>query len=240
MSNLPVELSVRTLAVRILADEIPQNTIVDRTGSSLSPGESGRSDETVSPAAGNLDAVYLFGQTADNEDSVFEAAIRIVKDGLARKILFSASEPKCGYPGFGPWFFALRQRGIPEDRLLGVPPPEAESLNTLTESQAFIGFAKSKNFSRVGVCAAPFHQVRAFMTAVSVAASEFRSCRIYSIPGNTLPWNEVVVHSQGVEQGTRASFIAGEFERIERYQEKGDLLSADQILSYLEARDRHG
>lgn len=200
------------LVVRILCDQIPP---------------------------GALDAIYLFGQTSDNEHSIFQAAERIWREGLAQRILFAASEPRSGYPGFGPWFNALRQIGIPEEMLLGVPTTEFPVLHTLSEAQALLRFAKAREFVRIGITAAPFHQVRAFVTAVSVAAAEYRNCRLYSLPGSPLPWHETVVHSQGVEQGTRFQFAGSELEKIDRYREKGDLISDEMILAYLENRSMH-
>lgn len=203
------------LAVRILCDQIPP---------------------------GSLDAAYLFGQTLDNEHSVFQSAERIFHDGLANHILFSASEPRSGYPGFGPWWNALRQIGIPEEVLLGVPAAPTEEngelmLHTLNEAVALVRFCKDRGFARVGVVSSAFHSLRAFLSTVSAASLENRGLRVYCLAPAMLPWYEEVVHSQGKERGTRFALIQSELERIARYREKGDLVSDEVLLAYLESRD---
>ena len=185
---------------------------------------------------GALDAAYLYSESIDNEYSVLEAAGRVFREGLANRILIPASEPRSGYPGFGPWYAALRQRGIPEDMLLGVPPPEGE-LSTFHESLSLMRFCREQEFFRVAVVAAPFHQPRAYISAVSAAADEFRGCRVFSIPGMSLPWEEVVVHSK--EQASRTELIEQELLRIDSQREKGVLIDDEMLLAYLENRDAH-
>lgn len=50
--------------------------------------------------------------------------------------------------------------------------------------------------------------------------------------------NEQVRHSQGILQGKRKNFIHTEYKRIIMYHEKGDLVSCEEILSYLERRNK--
>lgn len=45
-------------------------------------------------------------------------------------------------------------------------------------------------------------------------------------------------HSQGVLEGTITQLLKGELERIEKYHTKGDLMSINDILKYLDSRDR--
>jgi hypothetical protein len=74
------------------------------------------------------------------------------------------------------------------------------------------------------------------MTAVTVALREYPDLQLYSYPGVALPWQAGVVHSQGQTRGTRSELIAGEFERIRKYHEKGDLASVEEVLDYLNKR----
>jgi hypothetical protein len=97
---------------------------------------------------------------------------------------------------------------------------------------------KHKNYRSIIVIAAPFHQERAFMTAVSVAIREYSDLCLYSYPGRALAWDEQVVHSQGTVRATRSELILSEQERINTYQKKGDLVSYSQVLSYLKKRDK--
>ena len=53
-----------------------------------------------------------------------------------------------------------------------------------------------------------------------------------------MPWNENVLHSQGVLKAKRRQLIQTELERITKYQNKGDLASTDSVLNYLNNRDK--
>jgi hypothetical protein len=82
--------------------------------------------------------------------------------------------------------------------------------------------------------------LRAFITTVSVVLREFPELRVYNRVGAALPWDETAVHSQGVLQCTRSELIHSELARIERYRNKGDLVSEREVLAYLQWRDRRG
>jgi len=72
---------------------------------------------------------------------------------------------------------------------------------------------------------------------VSVALKEYPDLQVYAIAGESQPWGEHAVHSQGLVTGSRASFIDGELERIEKYTDKGDLVAAAEVWAYMEQRD---
>ena len=76
------------------------------------------------------------------------------------------------------------------------------------------------------------------MTTVRVALAEYPELKIYSFPGNALPWNEEVMHSQGRLTARRSDLIEAELARIDRYFQKGDLISFDKVLEYLDQRDQ--
>jgi len=76
------------------------------------------------------------------------------------------------------------------------------------------------------------------MTAVTVSIRAYPELLIYSYPGAAMPWQEEVVHSQGTLKARRRELIQNEMERIEKYQDKGDLASFEQVLNYLNRRDK--
>jgi hypothetical protein len=133
----------------------------------------------------------------------------------------------------------LRKYGISENQIDGVITEKTPTLNTLIEAEAMVRFAKSKGFRSLYIVAPPFHQFRAFITSVSVVLREYPELQVYSFPGETLPWDEKVVHSQGLVSGSRWSLINGEIERIVRYQEKGDLIPFNEVINYLNGRESH-
>jgi hypothetical protein len=184
------------------------------------------------------DGAYLFGQTADNQQSVFETGVDLVKRQRARRLLIPDSTPRCGYPGFRVWRQALGDLGLGESDIAGVSTASLPGLNTLTEAEALVRHARAEGMARILVVAPPFHQLRAFITTVSVVLREFPGLRVYNRVGVAQPWDDTVVHSQGVLQCTRTDLIHSEIVRIERYRRKGDLVSQDEVLAYLQWRDR--
>ena len=128
--------------------------------------------------------------------------------------------------------------GIPEASIQGVDLKREDSLNTLIEANAMVRHAKQHHFRTLYVTASPFHQIRAFMTSITAARKYYPHIDLYSYNGHPLPWLDNAAHSQGKTTGSRRELIGGEFERIRKYQEKGDLANDDEVLSYLNQRDR--
>jgi len=184
------------------------------------------------------DGAYVFGQTADNETSVLETARRLHADGLTRAVLIAGSAPRSGYPGDPAWRALLVADGVPDAAVRNVPTDEHPLLNTLTEAQALVRFARAAGMRAVHVVGAPFHQLRAVITTVSVVLAEHPALAVYSAAGAPLAWDAHVVHSQGTLHATRAALIDAELDRIARYQAKGDLVPAQAVLAYLDARGR--
>ena len=185
-----------------------------------------------------VDGAVLYSQTKDNQNSVILAAKNILYNKLAKKILFIKSGPISGYPGFSTWTSELNKLGIQSNDMVGVELMKTNSLNTLIESQAFINYAVQKKYRSLYVVSSPFHQLRAFMTLVTVALRYYPDLLIFSYSGISLPWSDKVVHSQGTLLGARKDLIKAEFERIEKYKQKGDLSSEIKIIEYLNKRDR--
>lgn len=190
--------------------------------------------------ARSLDGLFLFGQTEDNQAAAFEAARLLLDRNYTDKVLCLGTAPMSGYPGYEAWKKELGNLGIGEGHLLPVPPIPADTqlLHTFIEAQSVVRYAREQQYKSLVVTAAPFQQPRAFMTAVTLAMRDYPQLYLYSLPGKPLPWQEEVTHSQGEVQGTRAELVAGEMDRIKSYYAKGDLASVDEVLDYLNRRDR--
>ncbi len=180
---------------------------------------------------------YLYCQTISNQQSIFKAALSLLNNSLTYKILILNTKAKSGYPGFTEWKQQLQQLGLYEEQIEGVINKETSMLNTLIESEAIIRFAKQHSYRSLFVVAPPFQQLRAFMTAVTVALREYPELLIYSYPGVAMSWQEEVIHSQGTLKAKRRDLIQEELERVEKYYSKGDLASPGQVLSYLNKRE---
>lgn len=179
---------------------------------------------------------YLYCQTRSNQQSIFQAARFLLNNVLTHRILILNTKSRSGYPGFTEWKQQLHQLGLSEEQIEGVNI-KTSMLNTLIESEAIIRFARQHSYRSLFVVAPPFQQLRAFMTAVTVALREYPELLIYSYPGVAMSWQEEVIHSQGTLKAKRRDLIQEELERIEKYQSKGDLASPERVLSYLNKRE---
>jgi hypothetical protein len=188
--------------------------------------------------AGIADAAYLFAETEPNQESVFLAARELIERQRVRRLLISDCTPKSGYIGAAAYRAAMIETGISADMIDEVPMEPTEILHTRIESDATVRCAKARGYERLLVVAAPFHQERAFMSMVTAVLRKYPSLKVYSHPGEPQPWDEVVTHSQGKLQGTRAELIAEELRRIETYTTQGHLAPRTAVLDYLRIRDR--
>ncbi len=182
------------------------------------------------------DGVYLYCQTESSQQSVFRAALDLLDNSLTSKVLILQSSAKSGYPGFPKWSERLEKSGLDRGQIEGVEIGETATLNTLIESEALVRYALRREYHSLFVVAPPFQQLRAFMTAVTVALREYPQLLIYSYPAVAMPWQEEVLHSQGTLRATRNELIRTELERIDTYQQKGDLALFEQVLAYLNKR----
>ncbi|MGH8502435.1 MAG: YdcF family protein [Gammaproteobacteria bacterium] len=182
-------------------------------------------------------AAYLFAQTTDNQSSVLERGADLLKRRDTEMLLISGAAPCAGYPGFDVWQAELCGLDVPAEKIAGVDSGMFDSLNTLIEALAAVRHCKAAAFPTLSIVAAPFHQLRAFMTAVTALSREYPELRVFSAAGRAQPWYEPVSHSQGALTGCREDFIQTELERIEKYQAKGDLDSIATVRDYLRTRD---
>lgn len=185
------------------------------------------------------DALFLFGQTEDNQDTAFATAKLLLQENYTTNVLFLGTQPMSGYPGGASWFSTMHALGLPQKSLVQIQPVPANTdmLHTGIEANSMVKHALAQGYKKVIVTAAPFQQPRAFMAAATAAMRLYPELKIYSLPGKPLPWQEVALHSQGKTESTRAGLIAGEMKRIEKYSKHGDLASVAEVLAYLNNRD---
>jgi len=188
----------------------------------------------VKPAS-KADAAYIFAQTSDNQKNLFDTALELYKNKDIGKIVICGEEGKTGYPGFTNWQSKLVSLGIKQEDIIGFRTIDG-SINTLVEAEGLVDFAKKKNWSVVYAISTPFHQIRVFITIVSVLKKSHSYLNIFNKSAPAMPWNESVLHSQGILRALRAELIRHELERIKRYYKQGDLISSKEVLDYLNKR----
>lgn len=196
------------LSVRVLADFLPEN---------FKPN-----------------AIYAFAHPKSNQAPGLNKAAKLYKK--FRVPVAICGHKASGYDGFTSWQRQLVKRGLPKKHILAVPHPKG-LINTLSESQALIQFAKQRHWQKLIIASTPYHQIRAFMTLTGIVQKYYPKLKLYSQPGLPGDWNTVAIHHQGIFKAKRRRFLRSEFQRILKYQKKGDLLSAAQVLAYFKKRD---
>ncbi len=183
----------------------------------------------------DIDIVYIFSNTRDNQESVINTAVQLWKQREAAKIWVCDGTTDSGYPGFSDWRDRLAQQGVNINCI--EPSMVSGNLNTLSEAEHLVKKAEHENLENIFITSAPFHQLRAFITCVSVAVKRNSKLRIYNKTGTALDWLTVVAHSQGSLIGSRSELIRTEYERIIKYHRQDDLLHPAEILKYLNERE---
>ena len=186
---------------------------------------------------GPADGAYLYCTTIDNQASIFQTARMLISHTIASRIYILNVKAMSGYPGVIQCLQRLREFGLPSEQIECVPCGDAASINSLIESQALVRFAKDRGIGSLVLVSPPFQQLRAFMTAATVALKLYPELAIYSHPGAAMPWMETVAHSQGTLQAQRRQLIQEELVRVHTYQNKGDLARFEDVLDYLNRRD---
>ena len=144
-----------------------------------------------------------------------------------------------GYPGFVHWKKRLMELNVNEEDIILIEPDYNCYFSTDAEARGLVKFCIHQGINNVCITAPPFHQIRAFISGVSALIDlNATSLNLYNCPGNSVDWNEEVVHSQGKVKGKRRELIKGELERILKYQKSGNppLVSFDRVIEYLNQR----
>lgn len=190
-----------------------------------------------------IDAIYLLTETADNQRSSLERGAKLHKRCGAPVVIIAdkAKKRNWGYPGATRWRRKLVSMGVADSAIITVACND--SLNTLTESLAFVAYAKSRGWKSVVIVAPPFHQSRAFLSVVTANAHCKAGLRLYSQAGTFLSWNKVARHSGGVDRAKRFMFPLSEGRRINTYQNPKvsipiPLLATDEVIHYIVRRGK--
>jgi hypothetical protein len=187
------------------------------------------------PSTLPLHACYVVSETIDNQGSGICRARELYKSGIVERIAICGEGPRNGYEGVDYTLSLLGRFGrYVDDRIL-----TPGTYHTYTEAESLVNYAQRNYWNSIAVTAVPFHQLRVFISVVSVALLNYPELKIYSTPGRSLDWTKVALHSQGTTRDTRRELLRGELDRIVTYHDdgKGNLASCEQILEYLNRRD---
>ncbi len=190
-----------------------------------------------------IDAAYLVGQAKDNQNSVIDRATEVFHssflDGPIEICLAESRFPpeRRKYPNFAvDWRQLLIENEVPPELICSFRFPEGPVEHTGTEMIGLVEYAKERGWRDILLIAAPFHQLRSFLSAVMATKKVGYPLRIWNLPGSPMPWTESAVHSQGVQSGRRSEFIHAELEKVLTYSARGDIATVDEGLEYLNWR----
>ena len=154
----------------------------------------------------------------------YPKAVELYNCGLVSKIVFSGNiiDKDYGsypYEDIKPCILAA---GVPEKVLIH----ENKSLNTREQAVEVVKLAIEYGWKRMVLVASHEHQYRAYLTFLREILDSKSEIFLYNAPVQELDW---FIDSGW---GTRFDRLVGEFERIERYSEKGHLASAQEVIEY--------
>lgn len=183
--------------------------------------------------------LYLFGQMPDNEAEVLDRGAEWVLTGRAEFVCVPEQFGKGHPPNAEQWRAGLRERGVPEGRILALEMTEDDLIgsngvpSTLSESKMLLRECMRREWHNLGVTAATFHQARVFLTVISEAIRACPDLRVYSIPAEPGDWDKIVLHSYGDTRDARVGMIPRENGRMMSYS---NLVPLSQALAWLAAR----
>jgi hypothetical protein len=200
-------------------------------------------DWCYSDKSTNIEGIYFYAHQACFLDDLFSI---IPKLPITINIyILDSTIGMSGCIGFN----SIKKRlitkyGVLETNIIPIPFLDSTScmVNTLNESISIIKYFKTNAIKNILIASPFFHIPRAFLTILSVSFNLNYNIKIYCAPsvpsGHIKDWySKIYTHHQGIFNGTISELFKSELNRIERYHKKGDLVSIESAIKYLELRD---
>lgn len=190
-----------------------------------------------------VDALFFFGRSwfDAGKGDLFLLASDLYRAGMIKNIVIPGTEgerfgetvPHQANPGRTLWTSRLVRMEIPPE----VIHHSKAGYHTKAEGDAFLEMAQKEGWRSAVSLTHPHQAVRAMLGLVRTINIQELNFDVYAVAPQTTNWGKRVKGSQGLERKSRFEHIEGEFERIIRYQEKGDLASFQELFAYLEQRN---
>lgn len=151
-------------------------------------------------------------------------AVRLYKEKYSKLIVFSGGAIDYQY---GSYPFAdikplLLKEGVTEEDILY----EKDSMQTKQQSEEVAKLCIQKRLNSLILVASSYHQYRAYLTFLKTFSDMGLNIPIYNSPERRLKW------FSDNAWGCRIECLIEEFEKIEKYQEKGDLSTYKKAIEY--------
>ena len=154
----------------------------------------------------------------------FQKAVELYNQGIVSKIVFSGNiiDKDYGSYPFEEVKPFIMKGGVPEKDIIH----EDKSLNTRQQAVEIVKMAKMNGWKKLALVASHEHQYRAYLTFLREVLDTNSGLILYNAPVRNLNW---FIDSGW---GTRFERLESEFDRIERYNLKGHLASAEEVINY--------
>ncbi|MDO8495008.1 MAG: hypothetical protein Q7S32_00585 [bacterium] len=198
----------------------------------------------------NLDFTYVTAESNQNQHAGVARAVDLSYNWQWDSVVF-------GIAGFDHLASGGESVEVTENKMIagGICPRLLRRINypdssvgpdgahhTGTEMALVARFILENNYRRVGVIAAPFHQLRSYLhllTALHRVGSSGQSVQVFNYPGvpedsfeEAHYWLQETSYSHGKDRGSRLAILVAEISKILQYWRKGDLISPIEALGY--------
>lgn len=121
----------------------------------------------------------------------------------------------------------LMGKGVAPSRIL----VESASQNTREQAVNVVDLAMQNEWRRLLLVASPYHSPRAFLTFIQALhdVGKEEVMQLVNVPAAEMPWWKSPI---GVE-ASRVDLLASEFDKIDAYQQTGDVASYEDGLTYI-------
>lgn len=192
---------------------------------------------------GVTDAVCFVSETVENEAAAIESAACIWHKGLARHVAVSGylgcDKGDLRVSGYKAYMRRLIDLGVRRECIHVFPLSNDLPACTDSEMRGLVFYSHFMSWRTLIVTAPPLHQFRAFMSLTSpLVKNTDQDISVWNVVGPAEDYSEEIVFSQSAPRDSRDNLLGSEIEKVVRYFEKGDHISAREALDYLVRRDR--
>lgn len=192
-----------------------------------------------------VNAVFIFGrayrdyEATDGDSGILRTAVELYRQRLTQYLSFPGTKGHCAADGTtvtttypGPEVFSqhLQALGVPAENI--IPTAEAPP-HTRGDSDAFVELSKQRGWDNAVVVMHPHQVLRSMLGILKSFEKHNHKMLILPVCPFRVNWNKNVYGSQGTLLLKRHAHIQQEWERILRFQQKGDLASLEDLNSYL-------
>lgn len=190
-------------------------------------------NETIGTGLSRLG--YVVSETIDNQPSTLLRTKEFLKSAVIEKILIPKPLPSLS-PGFSGGEYCLKileDLGVSEKDILTIVPETQPVWNTQSEMTTLAEYLKTSREKNILLITPWFHTLRTYITAISEFENANIETKVFVSSVELNPYEEVI-HSQGIQTGSRRKIFSEEIQKCINYK---NLMSIGKALEIYK-RDR--